>query len=213
MALLGKIGLVIAIAVAVGVAEYRPASEPDLEVRIEPSGDALFLVSRNDGFWHGWTISCPMPLRGCVARAPGAVLRLDSDARPWLATAASPRAVFFIGDSQTRHDASSLLTAPLPMVTVSRLSRSGGRLLVQEPGGETRAIETAGLATVVRYLTWLQSDVGRGLRDARLWPEGGPFDLNDADETTREVYRVLLLREAAAKEALLADVKDGRDLG
>jgi hypothetical protein len=203
----------MATAVAVGVGLYRPPSEPDLEVRIEPSGDAVFLVSRNDEFWHGWTISCPMPLRGCVARAPGAVLRLDSEARPWLATATSPRAVFFIGESSTRHDASALLTAPLPVATITRLSRSGGRLLVEEPGGKTRAIETAGLATVVRYLAWLQSDVGRGLRDARLWPEGGPFNLNDADETTREVYRVLLLRDAAAKKALLPDVEGSPDLG
>lgn len=168
---------------------------------IEPGGAAEFVAELGDRRSPGWTVSCSAPLRGCVARSHGAVLRLDDGGNVWLALATSSDARLSIrGGLFDEVDATRLLRHPVDADLLSRLSRPGGELVIDDPRHPTAPLQTGGLDHVVSYLAWVQSPLARGLRDARLWPMDGKLNLDNADPEVRERYRLMRMRAGTGED-------------
>lgn len=176
---------------------------------IEPTGAAVFSSEQDGQRQHVWTVSCTAPLRGCVARTFGAVVRIDEDKRSWLVVAVPPQARLMIRHDRDLLDAATLIRQPLDPDMLRLLSRQDTRILVTGIGAPDLVLQTSGLAEVVDYLTWVQSPLARGLRDARLWPAGGPLDLQNADATVQERFRLMRLRGEQSRSELTSRTQSG----
>lgn len=170
-----------------------------LHAEISPSGPAVFYLVTEGSRQRAWTVNCTAPMRGCVARTYGAVVRLDDLGRAWLAVAAAPNSDIVVKHRAPWLRTAPLLSGPLGDETLELLSRPDTALLIVEEGVPDIALQVTGLDEVVRYLAWLQSPLARGLRDASLWPDEGPMDLQGADLALQERYRVIKLREAQSR--------------
>ncbi|MDT0683175.1 hypothetical protein RM543_10795 [Roseicyclus sp. F158] len=180
LAALGGLGLA-----SLGAA---PARSPDpgwhLFAQIAAEGTARF-VSVEEGLRRSaWTVSCRVPLRGCVARGPGIVLRLDGSQAPWLLGPITPGARISLDDGRRREALDGLFARPVPEALVARLSNRQVRLIIEEPGYRDRELTLAGLADVIDYLAWIETHEARTGRDARRWP--GLADLVQAGLTEGE---------------------------
>ncbi|PYE85997.1 hypothetical protein [Pseudoroseicyclus aestuarii] len=147
---------------------------------IDADGGARFLEEGPEGRRTVWTVTCRVPLRGCIARAPGLVLSMDNRRRPWIIASASPRAQLAIEAGGDRQPAPGLFGAPVPEALLEQLSLPDAALVIEEPDEPAQMLFTAGADSVAAYLGWLQGDAARRSRDARTWPghraEGVPSE-------------------------------------
>jgi hypothetical protein len=197
-----RIGLAAAAVaiIVVGLNARAPSATLSL-IDIEPQGAAAFASVQGDLRTLGWTVTCSAPLRGCVARSHGAVLRVDANGLVWLSLAVSPEARLAIpGGLFADVDATALLRRPVDPKMLRLMSRPGTHLVVEDPVIAVPPLPTAGIEQVVSYLSWLQSPLARTLRDARLWRADGSLDLTNADPDVRERYRLLTMRAGTGED-------------
>ena len=164
------LGAVILLAAAPFVRSEREASFGEIWSLIEPDGTARFFLVRDDVRMSGWTVNCRVPMRGCVARSQGLVLRLDENREPWLIAALSPNTRLFLETSETREEIEGVFSKPLSRDTLDSLSRGDVHLVAQEVDRSVHRMPTAGVKQVADYLEWLQTNTARAARDARTWP-------------------------------------------
>lgn len=178
----------------------RPGSAAPAELRSEISvdGPALFYAVSGEARRPLWAVHCRLRLRGCIARAPGLVLRLDEAGAPWLLAAVPPGARISLARRNTSQPLPGLLTAPLDPEVLARLSAPGAALIVEDAGQVILQSPTEGLTEVAAYLAWLASDNARTLGDARLWPKGGPLQ---PEAMTPEVLERFAVQDRRAREA------------
>lgn len=141
------------------------------EAIIEPSGEARFLAINGAERKLLWTVSCSMPLRDCLARADGIVLRLDDTGAPILTAFSPPGARITVRLDREALPQEGLFDAPLDEGTVDVMSRDGAHLLIEDARGPILHTRTSGLSSVVSYLAWVESNMSQTLRDARAWPK------------------------------------------
>ena len=145
-----------------------------------------------------WSVHCLQPLRGCVARAPGLVLRLDGQGRPWLIAATAPGARISVRSGGRIRQTPQLLSTPLDTPRITRLSARDGTVIVEEGEATRLRTPTAGLARVLDYLRWINGNTARTLRDARLWPKNGEIRIQDMSPEVLERYEVMQRRALEA---------------
>jgi len=175
------------------------AAPPSFYVTDEISidGPALFYGVVGDAREELWSVYCTQPLRSCVARARGLVLRIDASGAPWLIAAASPEAKVYVRNRNTEKLAPNLFTQPLDATTIRRLSQHTNAAIVKENGMVVLDTGTAGIDHVIDYLLWIRGDTARTLRDARLWPRNGDIRVQDMTPEVLERYDVMQRRALA----------------
>jgi hypothetical protein len=174
-----------------------PPDPTEVRADIDAFGSATFLVAQGDDWQEAWVVTCGLPLRDCVARSSGAILRLDQLGQPWLLVSTSGGGTLLLRDASVRDDAkdiTAVLSRPITQTEVADLSRPGAELVLASSGGAERVLQVKGTAQVVDYLQWLASPTARGLRDARQWTTDGVVDLQELDQEQLKRYRVMKLR-------------------
>ncbi len=165
-------------------------------------GPALFFGVAGDARQELWSVYCAQPLRSCVARAPGLVLRIDNVGSPWLIAATSQGAAVSVLSRDTLHSSPRLFTQPLDSSMIKRLSQNTPFVIVKEDGKIVLQTATAGIDRVIDYLTWIQGNTARTLRDARLWPRNGDIRVQDMTPEVLERYDIMQRRALAAQRQL-----------
>jgi hypothetical protein len=166
---------------------------------IEPDGNAVFLGGADSVRQRAWVVSCPVPLRQCVARGGGAVLRLDAEGRPWIVVAAPARSALEVRLGPFRRDASALLHGPVPADLLALLDRQGAALVISDEAGPVQRLSLGGIARVVGYLAWLRKPTVLLARDARTWPDGAMPETAKTDPMDEARMEVLAVRQAAGR--------------
>ena len=166
---------------------------------ISVDGPALFYAVDDDTRRELWSVHCVQPLRGCLARAPGLVLRLDDQGRPWLIAVAEPQARVLLRARGRTRPAPGLLTAPLSPKSRAELSVRDAEVIIEQSGAERLRTPTTGLDRVVDYLVWINGNTARTLRDARLWPRNGDIRIQDMSPEVLERYDVMQRRALEAQ--------------
>jgi hypothetical protein len=170
-------------------------------------GPALFYSVENDLRRELWSVHCSQPLRGCVARANGLALRLDSSMRPWLIAAASAEARISLQEKNYTSDVPGLFSAPLSDEMLARLSAPDSFVVIEERGRVIQRTRTEAIARVASYLRWVNGDIARTLRDARLWPDEGRLDPADMSPSVLERYEVMQRRRKEGLRQLVPSTK------
>jgi hypothetical protein len=171
---------------------------PDLQVRVESDGSAVFLGVTPDR-QRLWVVSCPVPLRHCVARGDGAVVRLDAEGRPWIAVAAPMQTSLEVRLGPFRRDASAILHGPVSSELLALLDREAATLVISDRTGPVQRLSLGGIARVVDYLGWLQRPAVWLAHDARGWPDGAVQEMAERDPMDEERMKVLAIRLAAGR--------------
>ncbi|MCX7560508.1 hypothetical protein OS190_13105 [Sulfitobacter sp. F26204] len=187
--------------------ELPRATHAEIGNDISASGSAMFYNVTSQGRLPVWSVTCRVPLRGCIARANGAVLHLDATGAPWLLVARSIQGSLWIQHQNLRRNADEITSRPLSDFAIGELSRPGAALLAEEPGLPSIRIATTGIDHVVRYLHWVESETARVLRDARLWPDKGTLELNETEAAVLDRYLQRELIETASPQYLVPSTK------
>jgi hypothetical protein len=170
---------------------------PELRAVVERGGNAVFLAGAEPDRQRAWVVSCPVPLRQCVARRDGAVLRLDSEGRPWIVVAVPAQSALEVRIGPFRRDVSALLHGPVPADLLALLDRQGAALVITDAAGPVQRLSLGGILRVVGYLGWLQRPAVRLARDARTWPDGAQAATAAGDPAHEARMEVLAVRQAA----------------
>jgi hypothetical protein len=178
---------------------YSMFAAPDLRAMVERGGNAVFLVGVEPDRRRAWVVSCPVPLRQCVARRDGAVLRLDAEGRPWIAVAVPAQSALEVRIGPFRRDVSALLHGPVPADLLAMLDRQGAALVITDAAGPVQRLSLGGILRVVGYLGWLQRPAVRLARDARTWPDGDLDATAASDPVDEARMEVLAVRQAAGR--------------
>ena len=174
---------------------------------ISIDGPALFYGVTNELRQELWSVHCAQPLRACVARSPGLVLRIDAEMQPWLIAPATPGVRISIQDRNYTQDTPNLLTGPLKADRIKKLSGENSFVIIEENGRVIQRTRTTGLDRVIDYLTWVHGNTAHTLRDARLWPRNGDIRVQDMTPEVLERYEVMQRRALEAQRQLVPSTK------
>lgn len=202
-------GAIAAFALVLMTNQSRSQTASDFRVADEISvdGPALFYGVSGEFRRELWAVNCAMPLRSCVARAPGLVLRIDDQGQPHLVAAVSPGARISIHERNTTQDHPHLFGRPLPSDIIRRLSEEKTAVVIEEQGRVVLRSSTAGIDRVIDYLTWVQGNTARTLRDARLWPRNQEMRIQDMTPEVLERYEVMQRRAVEAQRQVVPSTK------
>ncbi len=188
------------IVLMIGVYFFPRADTSDQETaaylanEITLDGQAIFYLVQEDIRKELWSVHCRQPMRGCVARTSGLVLRLDENAQPWLLAAVSHKARISLKQKNYTQDGQGLFSKPLTPSNISRLSTDESFVVIEENGVVLHRIRTTGLAELVSYLTWIHSETARTLRDARLWPRNDSLSVQNMTPEVLQRYNIMRRR-------------------
>lgn len=199
----------------VGIAGYYFLSGTRIEAatgfylsdEISVDGPALFYGVNEDQRQELWSVYCAQPLRSCVARAPGLVLRIDEHGAPWLITVITPGARISIQSRNFTQDSPLLFSRKLEKNSIQSLMQEKSFVVIEEKGVVVLRTRTAGIDRVIDYLTWLRSSTARTLRDARLWPRNGDIRVQNMTPDVLERYEVMQRRALEAQRQLVPSTK------
>ncbi|MDO6731976.1 hypothetical protein Q4577_18240 [Marinovum sp. 2_MG-2023] len=170
-------------------------------------GPAIFYEIDKDLRRELWSVDCRQPLRGCVARAPGLVLRVDDHGAHWLIAASHPGARKSVQTRNYTRDTPEILSRPLSADTLAQLSQKNTFLVIEEQSTVVLRAQTTGIAHVAGYLAWINSETARTLRDARLWPKNEPLQTDNMTPDVLERYQVMQRRRLEAQRQLVPATK------
>jgi len=176
----------------------KPEKGGRVSYEIAIDGPAMFFRVDQGARREIWAVDCWQPLRGCVARAPGLVLRIDDRLDPWLTAVAMPDARISIQTRNDTIDAPTLFSAALQPEMVHDLSQPDSFVVIEEKGVLIQRTSTEAINRIVSYLRWVNGATARTLRDARLWPDGDILDPNNMSPEAFERYMVMQRRRNAA---------------
>ena len=174
---------------------------------ISIDGPALFYGVSGETRDELWSVHCAMPLRACVARASGLVLRVDDSGNPWLIAAMGPKARVSVQARNTTQNKPELFSRALDSGTITQLADETSFVIIEENGTVVLRSRTSGLNTVVDYLTWIQGNTARTLRDARLWPRNSEIRIQDMTPEVLERYEVMQRRAVEAQRQLVPNTQ------
>lgn len=174
---------------------------------ISIDGPALFYGVSEDRRQELWSVYCAQPLRSCVARASGLVLRIDETGAPWLLAVTPPGARVSIQSRNYTFDAPDTFSMPLDAEVIARLAGEQAFLIVEESGQVVLRSRTTGIDKVVDYLSWIQGSAARTLRDARLWPRNGEIRIQDMTPEVLERFEVMQRRALEDQRQLVPSTK------
>lgn len=174
---------------------------------ISVDGPALFYGVSGETRQELWSVYCAQPLRSCVARSAGLVLRIDDKGAPWLIAATLPSSRISIQERNYTQDAPKLFDGPLRADQISKLSGQDAFVIVEEHGRTVLRGRTTGLDRVINYLTWVQGTTARTLRDARLWPRDGDIRIENMSPEVLERYEVMQRRAMEGQRQLVPATK------
>lgn len=192
---------------AFGVSRTEAASGFYVSDEISIDGPALFYGVSSDRRAKLWSVYCAQPLRACVARASGLVLRIDEHGAPWLIAVTPPGARVSIQSRNYTQEAERLFSRALDADLIERLSHEKAFVVVEENGSVILRSRTTGIDKVVDYLTWIKGNTARTLRDARLWPRNGDIRVQDMTPAVLERYEVMQRRALEAQRQLVPATK------
>ena len=171
-------------------------------------GQAIFYVVQDDIRKELWSVHCRQPMRGCVARTGGLVLRLDENAQPWLLAAASPQARVSIEQKNHIQDGKGLFSSALTPRRIARLSSRESHVIIEENGVVLHRIRTTGLDELVSYMTWIHGETARTLRDARLWPHNDSLNIQNMTPEVLQRYNVMRRRAIESQRLRIRSADD-----
>lgn len=179
--------------------------EPPILVthELNPEGDGRFYAPELVD--HAiWTVNCTRPMRDCRARTEYVHVRVeDGKPRMSLFLNAGQSAYLTIGNTKESLSIASLSDIQISMIAA--LSSPNAKLVVENSNEAGRNISFVGLEQIIAYLTWLEGDIARASRDARLWHfDGG--ERAPINETT--VLRIANVERAAARRLEPPDFGD-----
>lgn len=185
----------------------REVSDMWVLKEISPDGPAMFYSVENDVRRELWAVHCRQPLRDCVARADGLVLRLDEFRRPWLIAASGPKSRISIQTKNYSKDVESLFARPLNDALVEMLSQKDVFIVLEEDGSVLLRTRTTAIDQVADFLLWISSNTGRTLRDARLWPANGALNTTAMSPEVLERYEIMQRRLTESQRQLIPETK------
>lgn len=174
---------------------------------ISVDGPALFYAVSEGQRQELWSVYCVQPLRSCVARAPGLVLRIDEDGQPWLITVMSPGARVSVQNRNYTRNMPSIFARPLDREAIKELSGQQSFVVIEEQAQVVLRTRTTGLNKITDYLTWIRGNTAHTLRDARLWPRNGDIRIQDMTPTVLERYEVMQRRAIESQRQLVPSTK------
>lgn len=189
-------------AVYVTQAGSDPNPRITLEYDLSIDGPALFY--RNDGSTRKalWRVDCSLPLRGCVARAEGLILRVDQNRDAWLIAVKSKDARLSVQQRNYTMPLPQVFNAPLTPEIIASLSGPDSFLVIENNGQVLMRAQTQSLDQVISYLLWINSAKARTLRDARLWPDSQAGALNQASLAPDVLERLEILNRREATQQI-----------
>lgn len=170
------------------------ADETTIKADINALGSATFWVEQDGNWEQSWFVSCGSPLRDCVARSNGAILRLNETGQPLLFVSTGAGGTLLLRDEMRKGeewDITSVLSRPMTADEVKYLSRPGMQLVLASKKGTEVDLQMMATDQVVSYLQWLSSPTARGLRDARQWSTEGSVEIGELDPAQLERYRAM----------------------
>lgn len=174
---------------------------------ISVDGPALFYGVSGDVRQELWSVYCAQPLRSCVARSRGLVLRIDDRGAPWLIAATLPSSRISVQERNYTQDSPNLFNGPLHADKIRKLSGQDAFVIIEEQGKTILRSRTTGLNRVIDYLTWVQGNTARTLRDARLWPRNGDIRIQEMAPEVLERYEIMQRRALEAQRQLVPAAK------
>lgn len=159
----------LAVLASLGFPRGGDARDPKLRHDVRQSGEARFYRVQGTVRRPVWTVSCRMPLRGCVARAPGLVLSVHDDGAVQLIGFAPHGAQIRAVTGGAARMMPDLFDAPVTSETLAMLGRPGNILIVETGAEVISRTALDGVAVVAAYLQWLHRASELGVRDARSW--------------------------------------------
>jgi len=208
------IGVAAGLFVIGAIAIFRGDSAPDSEDgyylanEITLDGQAIFYVVQNDIRKELWSVHCRQPMRGCVARTGGLVLRLDEHAQPWLLAAVSPKARISLQSEHYVQDGAGLFSEPLTARKISRLSTRESHVIIEENGTVLHRMRTTGLNDLVSYMRWINSETAHTLRDARLWPRNDSLSIQNMTPEVLQRYETMQRRAIESQRLNIRSADD-----
>lgn len=200
-------GVVCCAAVLPSLVQTKEPDQISLLREITPDGPALFFSVEDDRRRELWSVDCRQRLRGCTARAPGLVVRLDEEHRPWILASATPETRISIQHKNHIWDTPALLNRPLDTGTLERMSAAKSFLVLEEQGHVVLRVRTEALDEVVAYLRWISGETARTLGDARLWPRDSPISAQNMTPETLERYEIMQRRRLDGARQMVPQTK------
>lgn len=201
------LALIFYMVVVPGQSSSKETNDFYIADEIAIDGPALFYAVSQDIRQELWAVQCAQPLRGCVARAPGLVLRIDDNFEPWLLSVSQPNARVSLQSRNYTKDIPHLFTRALSDDLIHSLSDEKSFVVLEENGRVIQRTRTTGLDQVVDYLKWINGNTGRTLRDARLWPRNEDIRIQDMSEEVLERYAVMQRRALERQRQLVPATK------
>lgn len=174
-----------------------------MRYEVQTNGNALFLLESETRRRVIWTVNCRVPMQGCVARGQGILLWVDDAMGARLNSATGPGAKVSIDWNNRSRDQSGIFSKPLGREDVSRLSRSGTSLVIEENNFVTVRATTEGIDIVIDYLRWLKSNHARLARDARVWRHSENRVTQNLDSAVLERFRIATFQRGENPEILV----------
>jgi hypothetical protein len=181
-------------------ATFTLAGDTGYELEIARNGSAQLRRAGDPPPVPIWTVTCAPSETACLAQSLNEELSLslDSSGKAWLHIATSAETRVFLQRSNLTQPRADLVNRPLSARAIADLSHADAKLLIEEKGLIVLRSQTAGLAHVVNYLTWLNSGGAVAIGDARLWPGRAGLTAQPQDIPTLDP-----LRESAEKNRAL----------
>lgn len=160
---------------------------------IHPDGHARFFLN-DQTFQASWIVRCTRPMRDCAARSSHGLVRVTDEGISLSLFSAAPTPLIMTDvDSEVW---SYQRLAGLSPNDIDALNHPETKVVLMGRRGPEALTNLHGIEAVVTYLTWLQTDTARAVRDARLWPDGERLDEASLEGLALFRYRELLRRRA-----------------
>lgn len=170
---------------------------------IHASGNALFFDKYKNERRLLWTVTCRVPMEGCIARGQNILVWVDGELQPRLTSALAPGGRIFLINGNKKKELPLILSRPLDDETVRNLSRNGVELIIEERQIITQRSRTHGIDSIVSYLRWLKSNEARLSKDARLWQKDDGLFLGRSNASPLERFRIAAFQRGDNPELLV----------
>ena len=183
------------------------ASEFYISDEISVDGPAIFFGVSGASRQKLWSVYCTQPMRGCMARSRGLVLRVDDLGNARLMAATLPGTRISILERNFSQDRPTLFAQQMDAALVDVLSKEDTFVVLEDDDQIVLHSPTTGIDRVIHYLSWLQSPTARTLRDARLWPRKGELTTQNMTPEVLRRYQIIQRRAVDAKRQLIPYTK------
>jgi len=159
---------------------------------IDPHGHARFVMGSAERP-IGWVVRCNRPMRDCSARTTYAVVRV-LDGQATLSFFSSTDSAPLVLTNDASESWSQARLGKLTTMDIDVLNDLETFVVLSGRRGPETLASLNGLTEVIDYLSWLQSDVARAIRDASLWSNEGGLDVTALESVALFRYNELIRR-------------------